>query len=95
MNNTSKANTVKVRYNGAAKKFVAGMKYLQAGPYDFSSGTCDVHKDDSDRMILQCPGSFSLVEMFSCDECGKEYMRKGDLNNHIANAHKNEADDDI
>ena len=88
MGNTNKTGTVKVRYKGVVKGFVADMRYLKAGPYDFSDGTCDVCENDSERMISQCPGSFSLVGKFSCKECGKKYVREGDLKRHIANTHK-------
>lgn len=78
-------------YKGKVKKYTARMPFLEGGPYDFSTGRCEVLDKDASILMEKSPLTFAHAEEqdgeHSCPECGKTYKRKGDLDNHIKSQH--------
>ena len=82
---------MKLKYNGNVEGYTASMSFLEAGPYDFSNGTCEVEDNDAKILMERSPMTFlvsvATEDKYSCPECEKTYKRKGDLDNHMQSQH--------
>lgn len=52
-----------VKYHGSRAETLKSYnpKYFRSGPYDFTTGECDVDEKDAERLVQENPKGFSIV----------------------------------
>lgn len=65
----------KLKYLGVKEKLVLKFPHFK-GPYDFSTGSCDVDAKDAEVLLKTCPRSFAVVAVVAEEK--KETKVPGD-----------------